>query len=266
MLTGRRMDAHEALRIGLVADVVDEPSCATARRSAHADRGARAVGCQADKAGIWSALEIPSSSRDRVRGSPADHGHVQPRCAEAAARSSRSVRRVRRLDERPLRRIRQDRARHGGSRGIGLMIAEGLVRAGASVIVSSARPRTSRPARRSRGLGECQAITGDVSSPQGAAELARATREIHPSLDILVNNAGVVWGAPLEDFPAVGWEKIMHTTSRASSISPSSCCRRCGCREPAGPGRVINIGSIDGLRTPGPRTTATARARPPCTC
>ncbi len=53
-------------------------------------------------------------------------------------------------------------------------------------------------------LGECEAIPGDISTPEGAAALAAATRERFPSLDILVNNAGAVWGAPLEEFPAGG--------------------------------------------------------------
>jgi NAD(P)-dependent dehydrogenase (short-subunit alcohol dehydrogenase family) len=141
----------------------------------------------------------------------------------------------------------------GGSRGIGLMIAEGLVRAGASVIVSSRKTEDLQAsAAMLAGLGECQAITGDVSSPQGAAELARATREIHPSLDILVNNAGVVWGAPLEDFPAVGWEKIMHTNVEGIfnlTVELLPALRAAASRQD--PARVINIGSIDGLRTPG---------------
>jgi NAD(P)-dependent dehydrogenase (short-subunit alcohol dehydrogenase family) len=140
----------------------------------------------------------------------------------------------------------------GGSRGIGLMIAEGLVRAGASVIVSSRKTEDLQAsAAMLAGLGECQAITGDVSSPQGAAELARATREIHPSLDILVNNAGVVWGAPLEDFPAVGWEKIMHTNVEGIfnlTVELLPALRAAASRQD--PARVINIGSIDGLRTP----------------
>ncbi len=140
----------------------------------------------------------------------------------------------------------------GGSRGIGLMIAEGLVRAGASVIVSSRKTEDLQAsAAMLAGLGECQAITGDVSSPQGAAELARATREIHPALDILVNNAGVVWGAPLEDFPAVGWEKIMHTNVEGIfnlTVELLPALRAAASRQD--PARVINIGSIDGLRTP----------------
>jgi NAD(P)-dependent dehydrogenase (short-subunit alcohol dehydrogenase family) len=140
----------------------------------------------------------------------------------------------------------------GGSRGIGLMIAEGLVRAGASVIVSSRKSEDLQAsAARLAGLGECQAITGDVSSPAGAAELARATREIHPTLDILVNNAGVVWGAPLEDFPAVGWEKIMHTNVEGIfNLTVALLPALRAAASPQDPARVINIGSIDGLRTP----------------
>jgi NAD(P)-dependent dehydrogenase (short-subunit alcohol dehydrogenase family) len=140
----------------------------------------------------------------------------------------------------------------GGSRGIGLMIAEGLVRAGASVIVSSRKSEDLQAsAARLAGLGECEAITGDVSSPDGAAELARATREIHPTLDILVNNAGVVWGAPLEDFPAVGWEKIMHTNVEGIfNLTVALLPALRAAASPQDPARVINIGSIDGLRTP----------------
>ena len=140
----------------------------------------------------------------------------------------------------------------GGSRGIGLMIAEGLVRAGASVIVSSRKSEDlNASAAKLAGLGECQAITGDISSPEGAAELARATREIHPTLDILVNNAGVVWGAPLEDFPAVGWEKIMHTNVEGIfNLTVALLPALRAAASPQDPARVINIGSIDGLRTP----------------
>src|SRR5271156_6651181 len=100
----------------------------------------------------------------------------------------------------------------GGSRGIGLMIANGLVRAGARVIVSSRKTADIEAAgEQLAALGDCHAIPGDISSAQGAQALAAATRERFESLDILVNNAGAVWGAPLEDFPAIGWQKIMAT-------------------------------------------------------
>jgi NAD(P)-dependent dehydrogenase (short-subunit alcohol dehydrogenase family) len=140
----------------------------------------------------------------------------------------------------------------GGSRGIGLMIARGLVQAGASVIVSSRKSEDVRAAAEQLAkLGECQAIPGDVSTPAGASELAAATREIFPTLDILVNNAGVVWGAPLEEFPAIGWDKVAHTNVEGVfhlTVALLDSLRAAASAED--PARVINIGSIDGLRTP----------------
>jgi NAD(P)-dependent dehydrogenase (short-subunit alcohol dehydrogenase family) len=140
----------------------------------------------------------------------------------------------------------------GGSRGIGLMIATGLLEAGASVIVSSRKqPDIEAAAAELSALGDCSAIVADVSTPDGAAQLARATREHFPSLDILVNNAGAVWGAPLEEFPASGWDRTMHTNVEGVfhlTIGLLDALRASASAED--PARVINIGSIDGLRTP----------------
>jgi NAD(P)-dependent dehydrogenase (short-subunit alcohol dehydrogenase family) len=140
----------------------------------------------------------------------------------------------------------------GGSRGIGLMIAEGMVRAGASVIISSRKTEDLQAsASELSKLGSCEAITGDVSTPDGVAQLGRAAREIHPTLDILVNNAGVVWGAPLEDFPQVGWEKVLHTNVEGVfNLTVELLPALRGAATPDHPARVINIGSIDGIRTP----------------
>jgi NAD(P)-dependent dehydrogenase (short-subunit alcohol dehydrogenase family) len=140
----------------------------------------------------------------------------------------------------------------GGSRGIGLMIARGLVQAGARVIVSSRKSDDVEAAARELAtLGDCRAIPGDVSTPEGAVALADATRERFPSLDILVNNAGAAWGAPLEEFPAGGWEKVMHTNVEGVfhlTVALLPALRAAA--EAEDPARVINIGSIDGLRTP----------------
>jgi NAD(P)-dependent dehydrogenase (short-subunit alcohol dehydrogenase family) len=140
----------------------------------------------------------------------------------------------------------------GGSRGIGLMIARGLVQAGARVIVSSRKSADVEAAAAELSeLGDCVAIGGDVSTPQGAAALAEATKEHFPSLDVLVNNAGAVWGAPLEEFPQVGWEKVLHTNVEGifnltiGLLDPLR-----AAADEQDPARVINIGSIDGLRTP----------------
>src|ERR1017187_9837493 len=100
----------------------------------------------------------------------------------------------------------------GGSRGIGLMIARGLVQAGARVIVSSRKTAdVEAAARELAAIGECHAIPGDIATPDGATALAEATQARFDALDVLVNNAGATWGAPLEEFPASGWEKVVHT-------------------------------------------------------
>jgi NAD(P)-dependent dehydrogenase (short-subunit alcohol dehydrogenase family) len=140
----------------------------------------------------------------------------------------------------------------GGSRGIGLMIARGLVEAGARVIVSSRRSGDLQAAASELSrLGECEAIPGDVSSPEGAAALAAATGERFAKLNILVNNAGATWGAPLEEFPPGGWEKVLHTNVEGVfqlTVGLLGALRAAASSED--PARVINIGSIDGLRTP----------------
>ena len=140
----------------------------------------------------------------------------------------------------------------GGSRGIGLMIARGLVQAGARVIVSSRKTEDVEAAAKELGeLGDCHAIPGDVSTPEGAAELAQATQARFQELDILVNNAGAVWGASLEEFPPIGWDKVAHTNVEGVfhltvALLPAL---RAAADAPD-PARVINIGSIDGLRAP----------------
>jgi NAD(P)-dependent dehydrogenase (short-subunit alcohol dehydrogenase family) len=132
------------------------------------------------------------------------------------------------------------------------MIATGLVRAGAKVIVSSRKvDDVNAAAEQLAALGDCHAIPGDVSTPDGAQALAAATRERFPSLDILVNNAGAVWGAPLEEFPAIGWDKVAHTNVEGVfhlTVALLGALRAAANAED--PARVINIGSIDGLRTP----------------
>jgi NAD(P)-dependent dehydrogenase (short-subunit alcohol dehydrogenase family) len=140
----------------------------------------------------------------------------------------------------------------GGSRGIGLMIARGLVQAGARVIVSSRKEGAVAEAEGELSpLGDCAGVVGDVSTPDGAAALAAATIERFPSLDILVNNAGVTWGAPLEEFPATGWDRVAHTNVEGTfhlTVALLGALRASASRED--PARVVNIGSIDGIRTP----------------
>lgn len=141
----------------------------------------------------------------------------------------------------------------GGSRGIGLMIARGLVDAGARVVVSSRKQAdVEAAAKELSALGNCHAIPGDISTPEGAAELAAAASEHFDGvLDVLVNNAGAVWGAPLEEFPAIGWDKVLHTNVEGVfRLTVALLPDLRASAKPEDPARVINIGSVDGLRTP----------------
>jgi NAD(P)-dependent dehydrogenase (short-subunit alcohol dehydrogenase family) len=140
----------------------------------------------------------------------------------------------------------------GGSRGIGLMIARGLLAAGARVIISSRkREQLEQSAQQLAELGDVTAVAGDVSSPEGAAELAAAARERFERLHILVNNAGATWGAALEEFPASGWDRVAHTNVEGVfhlTVALLPALRAAASAED--PARVVNIGSIDGLRVP----------------
>ncbi len=140
----------------------------------------------------------------------------------------------------------------GGSRGIGLMIARGLVQAGARVIVSSRKAGDVEAAAQELAeLGECHAIPADISTPEGARALAEAVGAHFANLDILINNAGANWGAPLEEFPASGWEKVLNTNvAGVFHLTVALLPRLREAARAEHPARVVNIGSIDGLRAP----------------
>lgn len=140
----------------------------------------------------------------------------------------------------------------GGSRGIGLMIAEGFVRAGANVTISSRKAGVcDAEAARLSEFGHCASLPADLSTEDGCRELADRFLADHPTLDVLVNNAGATWGAPLDEFDDAAWDRtldlnvkgVFHTTK---FLLPAL--RAAGTAEE--PARVINIGSIDGIQVP----------------
>jgi NAD(P)-dependent dehydrogenase (short-subunit alcohol dehydrogenase family) len=140
----------------------------------------------------------------------------------------------------------------GGSRGIGYMIAEGLVRGGAEVIISARKAAAcDEAAARLSEFGTCESIPADLSTPEGARGFVTAVRERFGALNVLVNNAGAAWGAPIEEFPDSGWDKVLDTNVKGIwwlSVGLLEELRK-GAR-PGDPARIINIGSIDGLRVP----------------
>ncbi|MBT8768660.1 SDR family oxidoreductase [Metapseudomonas boanensis] len=141
----------------------------------------------------------------------------------------------------------------GGTRGIGRMIAQGLLEAGARVLICARDGEACRDiAAELATFGECHGLAADLSSEDGAKALAQALGERIEQLDILVNNAGTTWGAPLESYPAKGWEKVMqlNVTSVFSCIQQLlPLLRKAG--SAACPARVINIGSVAGITSHG---------------
>jgi NAD(P)-dependent dehydrogenase (short-subunit alcohol dehydrogenase family) len=140
----------------------------------------------------------------------------------------------------------------GGTRGIGLMMARGLLQAGASVFVSSRKPEAGENAVAELSTyGRVVSLPADLAREEEclrlAAEVGRAEERVH----ILVNNAGTNWGAPLAEFPAVGWDKVVDLNLKTPFYLTRAFLPLL---EAAGtaddPARVINIGSIDGLRVP----------------
>ncbi len=140
----------------------------------------------------------------------------------------------------------------GGSRGIGEMIARGFVEAGAKVYISARKAEAcNEVAAKLSEIGECIAIPADLGTQSGIDTLVKAIAEREQNLHVLVNNAGATWGAPLEEFPESGWDKIMAVNVKGvfyltTKLLPQL--RRGGSKED--PARVINIGSIDGIRVP----------------
>jgi len=135
----------------------------------------------------------------------------------------------------------------GGGKGIGLKMAEGLAEAGANVVVCSRKLENCRKAAEeiSRLGAKSLALQCDVKSPKEVQATVDATVKEFGRLDILVNNSGANWGAPPEDYPLAGWQKVMETNMTGaflfSQVAGKVMIRQKG-------GNVINIASIMGFR------------------
>jgi NAD(P)-dependent dehydrogenase (short-subunit alcohol dehydrogenase family) len=140
----------------------------------------------------------------------------------------------------------------GGTRGIGLMIARGLLEAGARVYISSRKPEGCAAAEQELSrYGSVTAIPANLSTEEECSRLASEVGQRERSLNILVNNAGATWGAPLEEFPAAAWDKVTDLNLKAPFYLTRAflpLLEKAGTHDD--PARVINIGSIDGLRVP----------------
>jgi NAD(P)-dependent dehydrogenase (short-subunit alcohol dehydrogenase family) len=135
----------------------------------------------------------------------------------------------------------------GGTSGIGAMIAHGLHARGARVVIAGRKADALEEAR-AAGLTALQA---NLSTPEGARELAEQVAAQVDGVDILVNNAGATWGAPLEEFPDAAWDRVLKLNVQAPfALTQALLPQLIRGATAEDPSRVINIGSIDGIRVP----------------
>ena len=140
----------------------------------------------------------------------------------------------------------------GGTSGIGLMIARGLLQAGARVVISSRNAETcARAQEQLSEFGDVWAVPADLSRHEECERLAQLITADAGSLDILVNNAGAMWDEPLATFPDAAWDTVIDLNLKApfwlvQALLPAL--RRAGTADD--PARIINIGSIAAIHIP----------------
>lgn len=135
----------------------------------------------------------------------------------------------------------------GGSRGLGLQMAHALGEAGARIMLSSRKAEDLEEAAadlQAAGI-DARWIAADCSREEDIRKLADQTLERMGDIDILVNNAGAAWGAPAEDHPVEGWDKVMNLNVRGYFILSQQVAKRSMIARKKG--RIINIASIAGL-------------------
>ena len=136
----------------------------------------------------------------------------------------------------------------GGSRGIGRMIAEGFLRAGARVYISARKADACvATADELSVIGPCVSLPADVSTQGGVQQLVAAYQQHEKSLDILVNNAGAAWGAPYEEFPESGWDKVVDLNLKAPFFLTQALTPLLKKAATDHLAKVIHIASIDGV-------------------
>ncbi|MEK8033750.1 SDR family oxidoreductase [Ideonella sp. DXS29W] len=135
----------------------------------------------------------------------------------------------------------------GGSRGLGLQIAESLGEAGAKILLSSRKAADLEEAAahlQDKGI-DARWVAADASQPEDARRVVDDAMSRLGHIDILVNNAGATWGAPAEDHPLEAWDKVMNLNIRSLFVFSQLVGR--ASMIPRQSGRIINVASIAGL-------------------
>lgn len=134
----------------------------------------------------------------------------------------------------------------GGSRGLGLEIAQGLAEAGAELMICARRDTWLAPALaelRAAGF-RAEGMVCDVSNPAQVQAVVDGARNAFGKVDVLVNNAGISWGGPPETMPLEKWQLVIDTNLTGAFLFAQAAARDMLTRQD---GRIINIASIAGL-------------------
>jgi NAD(P)-dependent dehydrogenase (short-subunit alcohol dehydrogenase family) len=148
----------------------------------------------------------------------------------------------------------------GGAKGIGRMISEGLVQNGMKVYISSRDAKSCEAACKelnALGKGSAYAIPADFYKESECKRLAEELKKREKELHVLVNNSGSNWGAPLEEYPESAWVRVLTLNlQRVFTITQLlTPLLEAGAKE-GDPARIINIGSVDGIKVPALETFA----------
>ena len=135
----------------------------------------------------------------------------------------------------------------GGSRGLGLQIAESLGEAGARILLCSRKAADLEEAAadlQAKGI-DTRWVAADASDPAQVNRVVDEAMQRLGQIDILVNNAGATWGAPMEDYPLEAWDKVMNLNIRSVFLFSQAAGK--ASMIPRRYGRIINVASIAGL-------------------
>ena len=145
----------------------------------------------------------------------------------------------------------------GGSRGLGLQIAEALVEMGAKVAITARKKdELDEAASHLSSLGiSCKSFVCDIGKREQITPLADAVLKDLGRVDILVNNAGATWGAPAEDHPLEAWDKLVNVNLTGAFLLSQQIAKRS--MIPGKWGRIINTASVAGITASDPRVVRT---------